>query len=442
MTLLLAALAAAAAGVSPVSSESAGGPAGGPGGTGLPPNLIVFLADDLGVDLAASYGLAPDPPCTPNLDQLASEGMLFRNAWVNPICAPTRAVLQTGRHAFRTGVGMPTMAPTLALAETTLPEMLTGYTSAYVGKWHLAGTQGDTHPNDSGYHRFAGLVGGAVQDYFAWPKVVDGVASTSTTYTTIDFADEAVAAIETLPEPWLVFVGFNAPHSPFHVPPPTLCPASACPSAACAGLPPGADDARLVKAAVEAMDTVIGRILTAQQAVAPNTYVFFLTDNGSPAAATEPPFVPSRAKGSLYEGGVHVPFLVRGPGVLAAECDALVSAVDLFATLGELAGVPAPTGVDSVSMVPYFADPTLSVRRWMYTERFGPNGATPPFPSHQRAIRSTRFKLIRRTDRPDELYDLLADPWETTNLLTSPLTPVAQQAYDGLVAELVLLGVP
>lgn len=405
-----------------------------------PPNVVVIVADDFGVDLLGAYGEGAAPPCTPNLDQLAAQGMLFRNAWTNPLCAASRASLLTGRHAFRVGIGGPTGgAPGLGLDEFILPELL-GYESAALGKWGIAGTLGPAHPNDSGFGHFAGgIQGGLGNDYYDWNKVIDGQTVGSTTYATVDTTDEAIESLLTMQGPWLLWVAYHAPHSPWQEPPPGLCPSIACPQTWCGNLPPNPTNRELAKAMVEAMDTEIGRLLLTLDAVDPDAWVFFLGDNGTAKQVSEPPFLGSHSKGSLYEGGVRVPLLVRGPGVKQAECAGLVAGVDLFATLGELARIPAATE-DSVSMVPYFTDPMLALRETVYAERFEPNHATLPFANHSRAVRNARYKLIRVTGQPDELYDLEQDPFETNDLLPNP-TPEEQAAYDALVAELVALGV-
>ena len=161
----------------------------------LPPNMLVIVADDVGVDMIGAYGESSAAPCTPNLDALAADGLLFRNAWACPVCSPTRAALLTGRWGFRTGIGsvVTNTEPGLTLAERTTPEVLTRYSSACIGKWHLAGNLGNTHPNQSGFDHFSGFLRGAVNDYFSWPKVVDGQSSTSNVYTTSAFTDDAIA---------------------------------------------------------------------------------------------------------------------------------------------------------------------------------------------------------------------------------------------------------
>ncbi|QDV09172.1 Arylsulfatase precursor [Planctomycetes bacterium Poly30] len=405
------------------------------------PNVLVLIADDFGVDLMGAYGEGSSPACTANVDQLAAGGLLFRNAWANPTCSPTRASLLTGRHGFRTGVGGP-LASTdagLSLAETTLPEVLVGYSSAALGKWHLSGNQGDLHPNDSGFGSFAGGLRGAIPDYLLWRKTVDGQSAQTTTYATTDTADEAIAAITSLPEPWLTYVSFNAPHTPLHAPPVASCPALPCPGSLCGNLPSNPTSAEYVKAMSEAMDQEIGRILAVLDVVDPDAYVIFVGDNGTARQGTEAPFDPQHAKGTMYEGGVNVPLVIRGPGVRPGECGSLVSVVDLFATIAEIARVRISTE-DSVSLVPYFRDPGLSLRETVYSESFEPNGGTLPFASHERAVRDERYKLIRRTGHSDEFFDLEADPFEAANLLPS-LTAAQQAAYDQLAARLVALGV-
>lgn len=407
----------------------------------LPPNMLVIVADDVGVDLIGAYGESTAAPCTPNIDTLASDGMLFRNAWACPVCSPTRAALLTGRHGFRTGIGnvVSNTEAGLPLAETTLAELLARYASACVGKWHLSGNLGNLHPNQSGFDHFSGFLRGAVNDYASWPKVVDGQTSVSNIYTTTAFTDDALAQIASMAEPWILFVHYNAAHTPFHVPPLPLCNAGACANTWCDSLPANPNDRQLARAMVEALDAEIGRLLSAVDASHPDSYVFFLGDNGTTSSASIQPFAPNHAKGTLYEGGLNVPLIVRGPEVRNAECDALVSVVDLYATIAEL-GRARGTAEDSISMVPYFSRPNLALREWVYSELFSPNGAVLPFSNHERAIRDARYKLIRRTGQADQFFDLEIDPFELNDLAPS-LSPAEQTRYDALVAELVALGV-
>ncbi len=401
------------------------------------PNIVVILADDFGVDLMSAYGEGAAPPCTPNLDDLAASSLLFRNAWANPSCSPTRSALLTGRYGFRTGIGTPG-GVTLPLSETLSPELLesAGYASACIGKWHLG--NGPMHPNTSGFGHYAGSLSGQLPDYDVWTKTVDGNSSTSTTYATTDTTDEAALALLTLPEPWFLYVNYNAPHTPIHVPAMGLCPPGGCATSYCSGAGPGMTPAERIKAMCEAMDTEVGRLLAVLDAVDPGAYVIFMGDNGTSNQGSELPFVGTKAKGTVYEGGVNVPFIVRGPGVAVTETQSLVSVTDLHATLAELAGVRSQAE-DSISIVPVLSDPGLITRATVYSETFSPNGSG-PWTDHRRAVRDDRYKLIRRLGQSDEFYDLLADPFETNNLLPG-LSASEQTAHDALVAELVALGV-
>ena len=361
-----------------------------------PGNVLILIADDLGIDQLAPYGVGLDPAPTPNLDLLASSGVLFRNAWSQPTCSPTRATIQTGRYGFRTRIGTVINAfgngPALPLDEITMPEMLdlgTGglYAHAAIGKWHLGSTQvgGDLAPNLAGYQYFAGSMEGQIAHYFHWRRVVNGVAATSTRYATTVCVNDALAWINVQSGPWMCVVNFQAPHSPFHRPPARLHTQQLDwhePRALCSD--PGVDPRPFYKATVEALDTEIGRLLrTLPPGELPNTTVFFLGDNGTDPCIAQAPFAPN-SKGTLYEGGIRVPLLVAGPGVVpGATCDAPVNTADLFATVADLAGVDLAAtlpgvALDSVSFAPCLADPTRSPRQWSYAETFSQNGAGNP----------------------------------------------------------------
>lgn len=359
-------------------------------------NVLILMADDLGLDQLACYGLGASPAPTPNLDQLAASGVRFLNAWSQPTCSPTRATLQTGRYGFRTGMGevvQPGDAFGLPLAEVTLPEMLdlgTGgaYAHAMIGKWHLGSPQtgGDLAPNLAGYGHFAGSLEGQIERYDHWRRVVNGVAGYSSRYATSVCVDDALVWIHAQSRPWLCFVAFQAPHAPFHRPPPGLHTQSLPP-----GIPadtctlPGPDPLPFYRAAVQAMDTEIGRLLgSLPSGERERTTVIFLGDNGSESCVTRPPFA-APAKGSLREAGVRVPLIVAGPSVVRpGVAPALVNTSDLFATVAELAGVDLAAtlpglALDSVSFAPSLRDPAAGGRDWIYADSFTPNGAVRPF---------------------------------------------------------------
>ncbi|MHC5212526.1 MAG: sulfatase-like hydrolase/transferase [Planctomycetota bacterium] len=413
-------------------------------------NVLIIVADDVGVDMVGAYGEHPDAPPTPTIDQLASEGMLFRNCWSNPTCSPTRATILTGRYSFRTGIGkaiFPVADPIeLSDKERSLADVFPhAYQKRALGKWHLSidGGDGLTHPSKLGFdtHRGApwNLPDPAGQTaYFHWNKAVDGELGMVDVYATTDTVNDAIEFIEATPEPWFLYLAFNAAHSPAHKPPHDLHTYQ---------LPPSVEDDLPMhyKAMIQAMDTELGRLFaTVSSDVLEQTLIVFVGDNGTAKVATTPPFDPYHAKGSLFEGGINVPLIIKGAGVQAGtECEALVNTVDIYPTVVEHALGTAPASKDGVSMVPYFSDPDATpLRSWVYSESFRPNGYS-AYLVNSRAARDVRYKLIRdyggiQFYNGELMFDLRSDPWETTNLLgaKSALPPGASQAYVELSALL------
>ena len=195
-------------------------------------NLLLIVADDLGVDYVGAYGEGTNPPPTPNIDGLASSGVLFRNAWANPSCSPTRANVLTGRYPFRTLVGRwighwanPQNIGLLHPTEWTIPEVLdaadSGYAHAMVGKWHLhdATWDPDVPRTIGGFSHFAGSLEGQIGSYTNWNRVVNGVSASTTAYCTTQNTDDALNWIQAQTGPWLCVLTYQAPHIPYHAPP-------------------------------------------------------------------------------------------------------------------------------------------------------------------------------------------------------------------------------
>jgi arylsulfatase B len=405
-----------------------------------PPNILILLADDVGVDQLHSFGANSKAPPTPELDALATQGMRFTRAYANSICSPTRATLLTGRYARRSGVGtgitLGSQEADLSPDELLLPELLRSSTvgpwdSSMLGKWHLTSdaTAARRAPLDQGFAWFAGSPGnlsdentrGDVnQGYFRWQKVTNGEIAWVERYATTETINDTLDRARVMQEPWLMYVALNAAHAPLHVPPADLRPPG----------PPPKSKLEKYQAAVSALDAEVGRLLRELPAdVRARTVIFFLGDNGSPEEGVLPVNHPERSKGSMFEGGVHVPLLVLGPGVPAgASSDALVNSTDLFATVAELARVPlpltrpdgSPVQLDSTSIVPYFADPaTPSIRRYAYVEQFAPPGcALGACRNDRRALIGTRYKMLYdAVTQSWRLFDLVNDPDEGRNLL-------------------------
>ena len=282
-TAVLLALFAVGCGLMPVRPAQAAGR-----------NILLIIADDLGLEATTLYPSPPriqtNPPPVPvpHLKALARDGVLFTNSWATPACSPTRATIFTGRYGFRTGVGtalplVPDPAvPVLPESEIGLPRMFAGssYLLAHIGKWHL--THGTNDPNRYGWPHFAGpdpsQTGGAIPNYYNWPKTVNGVSHTSTAYNTTDLVDDAVARIRAAraaDQPYFIWLAFAAAHTPFHKPPNALHTRDALP------VNGGKAYRRpYYEAMIEAMDTEIGRLL--QDVDLTTTTVIFLGDNGTP----------------------------------------------------------------------------------------------------------------------------------------------------------------
>ncbi len=415
-----------------------------------PPNVLVVVLDDVGTDAIGAYG-HPEAPCTPFLDGMAQTGFLARRAYANTVCSPTRSQLQTGRHSFRTGVGFaiapanPARAQGLSTLELTLPWHLQsqGWATGLVGKWHLLGEgQAPTHPNELGYEHFAGhLMGVLLRGYDDWDRTVDGLTAVETEYATTRTLLDALDTAGSMSAPWFLTVSFHAAHAPFHVPPPHLCPGD--PACICTGAPSGPREE--FEAMVESLDETIETLVTSLETLTSgNLTTIVIGDNGTPVEVQLAPTLRG-GKEDLYEGGIRVPLIARGPGIVQGESGDLILATDLFATVCEIAGLPVhPEAVDSVSFLPVLHG-EAGARTWVYSETFLPNGLPFTPTSHERTVIEERWKLIRRSGLPtgdgDELFDLTLDPAETSNLLDGQLTPEAESAYDRLQACLDQLGV-
>ncbi|MFT5455062.1 MAG: arylsulfatase B [Myxococcota bacterium] len=447
------------------------GPIGSPAaGAGVGGNVLIVLLDDVGTDMVGVYAEHPDPPPTPNIDALAAEGVLFRNAYSAPVCSPTRAAMLTGRLGRRYGIGVIVDAwevlHPLPDSEQLLPAVLDrsldfAYANSLTGKWHLGNTiQGLTHPADMGFDWHAGSMDnlrtptdiddGREKTYEMWAKNTNGELAWEDTYATTDSIDDAIARMAAMPEPWLLYVPLNAAHSPVHMPPDHLHTQDVSEEDG---------DAVKFRAVIEATDTEIGRLLSAMSApVAARTTVMVIGDNGTPDWAITPPRAAPQYKGTLYEGGTNVPFIVRSPHVLApgSESAALVYVTDVFSTAATLAGVPVAqltredlaggpdqdVVVDGLSLLPFLADPDHpSLRETLYTERFADNGIGPYLEEDRRAVRNERWKLMRIQVEggpvEDRLFDLEGRFVEGVDLLAEgPLSPEGEAAYEELKAAL------
>ncbi len=419
-------------------------------------NVLVLLLDDVGVDKVGAYGWDYAAP-TPNIDALAAEGVRFTRAYASPVCSPTRGTLMSSRHPRRTGLGW--IADTgsrdviLPYETTTLPEMLweargPAWSDAALGKWHMAGPQADNwldHPNASGFAWFAGPPGNPEyapdRGYYAWSKNVNGVLEESTVYMTTDTVDDALDQIDTLPEPWFLYVAFNAAHGPLNLPPAELVSGE---------LPaPNAPADVLYDAILEALDTEIGRLVDEMPApIRQRTTILTIGDNGTSHLGVPDDVDLDRNKHTPYEGGIRVPLIATGPHVTSPgrTSDSLVHIADVLPTVADLAGIPlsgpqggvleteVPVEIDGRSLVPALRNPVYVGREQVYAESVG-NGP-PPWNIDRSALQTATHKVVRWQGE-DEWYVLSGpDQWDDTRLAPEDATPEQVQLFEALASDL------
>ena len=327
------------------------------------PNILLIIADDLGIDVTNGYQQNDRMPTTPVLDALRESGLTFTNTWAAPQCTPSRAAIMSGKYGINTGVMRPPGNLDLIhqslfskIAETTNGE----YAGAVIGKWHISSPVDYDHPMQHGIDHYEGLFTAQVADYYSWAKVEDGALTTSDEYVTTDLTNAAIDWIADQDDPWFLWLAHAAPHGPFHVPPDDLFTVSDT-----------SDNLGKYLAAIEAMDHEIGRLLSSMsQETRDNTVIIFIGDNGTPGGVIQN-FPSNHAKASMYEGGVRVPFFISGKGVSRMnEVDnSLCHVTDLYATILELTGEQLNGGIhNSRSLKPLLSCEAELNRPYVYTD--------------------------------------------------------------------------
>lgn len=392
------------------------------------PNILFIIADDMGKDATNGFAEGSIKPVTPNINAIRNAGIQFNNFWVYPTCSPTRASILTGKYGYRTGVKW--AGDELALSETSLQKYISTntnnkYATAVVGKWHLSGNNTSINPESFGIDYYAGLIRGEAQSFYNWQLTEDGNSTLVTDYTTTKFTDLAKSWIAQQSKPWFMWLAYNAPHTPFHVPPSGMHSQG--------NLPPytsGLNPTPYYMAAIEAMDYQIGQLLASMSAEKrANTIIVFIGDNGTPEEVAQSPYSTTTSKGSLYQGGVNTPMFVAGAGVTRTGIDNnLITGTDLFATFAEVAGVTVSSINDSKSFKSLFTT-SSKTRDYQYAEK--DDGSTNAW-----TISNGKYKLMVFISGLKRMYNLQTDPYENTDLLTSTLTTEATNAKLELEAEL------
>jgi arylsulfatase A len=388
------------------------------------PNIVLMLADDQGwnglsVEMAPGVaGSRSTTHHTPSLQRFAAQAMRFSAAYAPaPVCSPTRISLQTGRspaalHWTKAAPAErghrllePALVKAIAANETTIGEVLrkAGYATAHYGKWHIAGGGPGLH----GYDAHDGDTGNEQAYAFTDPNPVDifGMARR---------AEAFMAESRRAGRPFFVQLSWNALHAAEN--------ALAATRAKYAHL--GDEKRGAVAAITEDLDTGVGMVLDAidRLGLAGTTYVIYTSDNGGGGGGRRSGL--SGGKGSLFEGGIRVPFILRGPGVAANSwCHVPIVGYDLFPTFCEWAGAPRaalPAGLEGGSIAGLAAGGGKgSVSRPSDDIVFH-------FPHYQSghaphsAIRTERLKLVKfYEDDTVRLYDMDEDPGEARDIATA-----------------------
>lgn len=397
-------------------------------------NTILIIADDVSPDYFGFYKLSHDTANTPNIRKLAERGIVFTKAWASPVCSPTRAGIFTGRYSFRTGVGAVITngnSPQLDTSEWSLPKILKSnfYRTANVGKWHLHNQIASKrkYPNIMGYDFYSGNFNGAIPDYYEYVRIKNGILDTVRTYATTQTIDDAIGWLDSSnsQNPFFLWVAFNAPHSPYHLPPSHLITNT--------GLTGTVNDIKnnpkkYFKASIEALDTEIGRLLKYidDHQLTNQTNIILIGDNGNDRNVAQITDT-TKAKGTIYDYGVHVPMIYAGP--LNKKVNyfdtSLIQTIDIFATVLELSGIsnwrnliPDSVKVDSKSFKSILEQTNQLYRSWIFSEQFN----TPSNVSDGKTIRNHHYHLLRFDNGQEKFYKISDDVEEDKDLLLSTLS--------------------
>ena len=395
-------------------------------GAAVKPNIVFLLIDDMGWPDVACYGHKFHE--TPHIDRLCSQGVKFTDFYAaTPVCSSTRSTIQSGQYAARVGITdfipghwRPFEKLVVPPIENVLPPSIktpgdalgaAGYATGYFGKWHL-GREPAEGPETRGYHVTARSLG---DDFRAWrktnqpgPKRIDLLT------------DQTLWFIEqNQKKPFFVTLSHYAVHIRLEGTPESIEKYRNKPK------PARGVNHPVYAAMVEDLDRSIGRILTRldELELADRTMVVFTSDNGGlrkiytgigEVVSTNAPL--RDEKGTIYEGGIRVPMIVRFPGVVepGTVCREPTTTADLLPTFCEVAGAKVPDQpIDGKSFVPLLLDPEATLPRDAIYFHY-------PHYHHSRpagAIRAGDWKLIEYfDDAPLELYNLAHDIGETTNL--------------------------
>ena len=376
------------------------------------PNIIIILADDAGY---SDFGfMGSDEIKTPNIDQLALDGVTFNNAYVSAsVCSPSRAGLLTGMYQQRFGhecnldsdVNNSFDPNQITIAEALKTE---GYNTGLIGKWHL-GDKTQNHPLKNGFDYFWGFISGA-RNYFYDPNeksrnsirnVVENYSETNFEgYLTDVLADKAVSFIDKNNQsntPFFLFLSFNAPHTPMQ--------------AKNEVLEKFKDNPRRVYASMMwSMDEAIGNVIDGlkENNQYDNTIIYFLSDNGAAMSNDASPFPFKGWKGNQYEGGIKTPMIMTWKNKIKSntQFDGFISALDIFKTSLEASNVNKEfmMNADGKNIMNYLNDNNIKNENLFWRK------------DKMATVRSGNYKLIRLNDTSTVLYNIKKNYFEDDNI--------------------------
>ena len=394
------------------------------------PNVVLILTDDQGCGDLSLYGNTQLR--TPNIDSIARDGAQFTRFHSSPVCSPTRSSLLTGRYNYRTGVvdtflGRSMMRPN----EVTVAEMLrpAGYKTGIFGKWHL----GDNFPlraMDQGFDESLVLNGGGLMQPGDVPQELSGVAPSyfdplltrngkweaQKGYCTDVYFREAMRFIdENRTRPFFCYVPTNAPHTPLQVAPELVAPY----------LKMGLDEVTAkIYAMVANVDENVGKMLAhlKDRGLERDTIVMFMTDNGAQQKRFNAGL--RGLKGSVYEGGIRVPLLMKWPGKIqpGTVVDRLSAHIDVTPTLLQATGATTRAKLDGRSLLPLATGTTAKATWSNRTVYLQWHRGEVPRAFENSAVLTQRYKLVGGK----ELYDLDADPGEAKDIAAEQPNVVRQ----------------
>ena len=381
------------------------------------PNVIIILADDAGY---SDFGfMGSDEIKTPNLDQLALDGVTFNNAYVSAsVCSPSRAGLLTGMYQQRFGhecnldsdVNNSFDPNQITIAEALKTE---GYSTGLIGKWHL-GDKKQNHPLNNGFDYFWGFISGA-RNYFYDPNevnrnsirnVVENYSQTKFDgYLTDVLGDKAISFIDKNYQsnnPFFLFLSFNAPHTPMHAKKEVLEKFK--------------DNPRKVYASMMwSMDEAIGNVIESlkENNQYDNTIIYFLSDNGAAMSNDASPFPFKGWKGNQYEGGIKTPMIMTWKNKIKSntQFDGFISALDIFKTSLEASNVDKEfmMNADGKNIMNYLNDNNIKNENLFWRK------------DKMATVRSGNYKLIRLNDTSTVLYNIKKNYFEDDNVKSSQL---------------------